>query len=579
MVLSANCINVNNSSATMDLNINQTDDLTASFVDFWKSAVAGGHPVASRNLIVKSFCPKLYGMMAVKLGLLLTLIGGVGDEENPPPPDPNNPHPSSASASSASSHSTSASQTTVPPPGSSEPPPSSAKRRAQCHCLMVGDPGTGKSQLLRFAKALSPRSVMTTGVGTTSAGLTCSAVKDGNSWSLEAGALVLADRGVCCIDEFGCITKKDLTSIHEAMEQQCLSVAKAGLVCKLNSRATVIATTNPKGSYDQTTSLRHNTGIDDPLLSRFDLIFLMLDSHSMERDGNIVDHILNAAIKGADKEEERMAEEASQHTSTLPDMDTPWSLQMLRSYIAIVKDRFRPVLSQAAVTILSGHYSYCRRLNQTGNPTTVRLLESLIRLSQAHARLMWRSVVTDEDACAAVMVMETTFNVAGGMFFPQQTNDLWQEPMESEFPPPEAADWTFNDVGGSTFFHSSQQYQQQYTTQNTQQSQPAQDSEAVAAFRRSTQGYTPASPPLPFSPSSSRRGHTNNANPSLATRDTPKLAGFPIASPPLGTAGGGALDIGELGEGGPPRGDKLAKKSKRKKDKKEKKAKKAKGGE
>mmetsp|Transcript_35842 Transcript_35842/g.52366 ORF Transcript_35842/g.52366 Transcript_35842/m.52366 type:complete len:285 (+) Transcript_35842:2220-3074(+) len=158
-----------------------------------------------------------------------------------------------------------------------------------------------QSQILRFMAALSPRSVLTTGTGCSSAGLTCAAIKESGSdkeFVLEAGALVLADRGVCCIDEFGCIRPEDRTTIHEAMEQQTISVAKAGIVCKLNSRATVVAVMNARGAlYEMGESVEKNTNIGSPLLSRFDLIFVMLDSSSAERDDKITSFLLNHAIK------------------------------------------------------------------------------------------------------------------------------------------------------------------------------------------------------------------------------------------------------------------------------------------
>jgi DNA helicase MCM9 len=157
-----------------------------------------------------------------------------------------------------------------------------------------------QSQILRFAAALCPRSVLTTGVGTSAAGLTCAAVREGSGkeFSLEAGALVLADKGICCIDEFGCIRSEDRTSIHEAMEQQTLSVAKAGIVCKLNCRATIIAVMNPKNCiFDNHASLTTNTGLGTPLLSRFDLIFKLVDTSDAERDSNVTTYLLNRAIQ------------------------------------------------------------------------------------------------------------------------------------------------------------------------------------------------------------------------------------------------------------------------------------------
>jgi len=139
---------------------------------------------------------------------------------------------------------------------------------------------------------------LTSGTGTTSAGLTAAAVREGQDFILEAGALVLADRGVCAIDEFSCISEKDRTTIHEAMEQQTLSVAKAGIVCKLNCRATVVAVTNPRGGiYDHDKSFVDNVGIGGALLSRFDLIFKLIDTSDPVKDENVATFLLNRAIK------------------------------------------------------------------------------------------------------------------------------------------------------------------------------------------------------------------------------------------------------------------------------------------
>ncbi|EED88948.1 predicted protein, partial [Thalassiosira pseudonana CCMP1335] len=282
----------------------------SEFDAFWSEEGAKRRPIATRDYILRAVCPKLYGMHAVKLGLLLVMIGGAASEKA-----------------------------------------ARSKRRIQSHILLIGDPGTGKSQFLRFAAALSPRSVLTTGTGSSTAGLTCAAVRDssagsnGNEFSLEAGALALADKGVCCIDEFGCMSKEDRTSIHEAMEQQTISVAKAGIICKLNARATVVAVMNPIGGiYDETQSLERNSRLGSALLSRFDLIFNNFN------DGNANGH---------------------------------WSMEKLRAYIATVRDKFHPTLTQEASQLLENHYSLCRQSKtEKSLPITVRFLESLIRLSQ-----------------------------------------------------------------------------------------------------------------------------------------------------------------------------------------------------
>lgn len=272
---------------------------------------------------------------------------------------------------------------------------------------------------------------MTTGVGTTSAGLTCAAVREGNGkeFALEAGALVLADKGVCCIDEFGCIQDQDRTTIHEAMEQQTLSVAKAGIVCKLNCRATIIAVMNPRDClYDNQASLSVNTGLGTPLLSRFDLIFKLVDASDAERDSNVTTYLLRRAVVGEGLDVTR--------TDNVEGHAEPWTIEKLRAYISIVKERFQPVMSDEAALLLERHYEKCRSAQSNTIPVTVRFLESLIRLSQAHARLMYRNVVSLEDAVAVVRVMECSAFAYGGFdhgSVEDFENILYQDPMTVDF--------------------------------------------------------------------------------------------------------------------------------------------------
>ncbi|ORY32125.1 DNA replication licensing factor cdc19 [Naematelia encephala] len=319
--------------------------------------------------IFKSIAPSIYGHEDIKTALALSLFGGV-------PKDINRKH----------------------------------RIRGDINVLLLGDPGTAKSQFLKYVEKTASRAVFTTGQGASAVGLTASVRKDPitREWTLEGGALVLADKGHCLIDEFDKMNDADRTSIHEAMEQQSISISKAGIVTSLQARCAIIAAANPiRGRYNPTIPFQQNVELTEPILSRFDVLCVVKDAVDPVKDEMLAQFVVGSHLRSHpqfDPEEDEVNVNTSIDADIIPQ-------DLLRKYIMYAKEHIRPKLHQLDQDKLARLYADLRRESlATGSfPITVRHLESMIRMAEASAKMHLREYVRGDDIDLAIGVMVGSF--------------------------------------------------------------------------------------------------------------------------------------------------------------------------
>lgn len=306
--------------------------------------------------LIASFAPHIYGHEPIKEAILLLIVGSVTKKLE-----------------------------------------DGSTRRGDINVLLVGDPGTAKSEMLKFTAKIAPRGLYTSGRGSTAAGLTAAVIRDKSGiMMLEAGAVVLGDQGIVCIDEFDKIKPEDRSALHEVMEQQTCSVAKGGIVATLNARTSILSAANPiYGKYDPYKNITENVNLPVPLLTRFDLIFIVRDNPDKEKDNRVASHIL---------EIHRDTEKAAR-----PAID----IDLFSKYLSYAK-QIEPTLTPEAIEIVRSYYMEMRRIESEGMITvTPRQLEGLIRLASARARLLLKDMVDAEDAQRAIYLVDQMMRTAG----------------------------------------------------------------------------------------------------------------------------------------------------------------------
>jgi DNA replication licensing factor MCM2 len=312
-----------------------------------------------KSIIYNSIAPSIYGHRDVKRALALAMFGGVSKD--------------------SSSH----------------------RIRGDINVLLLGDPGMAKSQFLRYVANTSHRAVLATGQGASGVGLTASVRKDPvlKEWTLEGGALVLADRGVCLIDEFDKMDEHDRTSIHEAMEQQSISISKAGIVATLHARCSVIAAANPiRGRYNSSLTFGQNVNLSDPIISRFDILCVVRDVIDAAEDERMANFVIGAH---STKEEEVVG--FDQHRMMM-------GQDLLKKYVMYARHNVAPIFSEVDFEKVSHLYSDLRKESMaSGFPITVRHIESIVRMSEALAKMRLRNSVSGSDIDEAIDVALDSF--------------------------------------------------------------------------------------------------------------------------------------------------------------------------